>query len=250
MGQKRFTKLTVGGAGCFLFFLVSPAASALWSADEQSAQGGRTSLPDTETAVVMRQPALPLRLAEDCPSTDRCEFGTNWRVCEPVPVYRQPRAGAPLVRNLKANEKFRAEGGEIELIAPGEVTIVSAPDAAQTGGLALPQGSMLLVYGPMATSRALYFDSVSGKGWSPGAASDQFWGDPKVAKLSRVPEMTWWVKARLTDGKTGWLRLDYVPDAQNFPSYDYAEAIQSWNVDIERDDESPDCDGLLEMRAS
>lgn len=248
MRKSPLTRLAGSGAGFVLFVLCTQMASARSDAGEPGARTGSVMLPNSETAQVMRQPILPLRVAGSCPSPDPCEFGTNWRACEPVPVYRQDRVGVPLLRTLRANEEFRALGGGIELIAPGEVSIMKGTPPALGGGLALPAGSKILVYGPMAASRALYFDVASGQGWSPEAASDQFWWDPALAQLTRVPEMRWWVKVRLQEGKVGWLRLDYVPDAQNFPSFSHAEAIQTWNVDIERDDESPECDVLLKLK--
>ena len=236
-------------------------ASAAWERPAQansSSAGSETiavapaarliTLPDSETAVAMAQPILPARIAGDCPSADKCEFGTNWRACEAVSVYREPRDGAPLLRMLRPDETFIAEGGEIELIAPGEVEMLLASSPEQTGGLALQAGAKLGVYGPLPGSRALYFDRASGKGWSPAAASDAFWWDDKIAKLTRAPAMTWWVKARLGDGSAGWLQLKSVPDLRNFPMYYSAEAMQDWNVDSIRDDESPDCAGMLEIK--
>lgn len=205
------------------------------------------TLPDSETAVAMTAPVLPARIAGDCPSSDKCEFGTNWRACEAIPVYREGRDGAPLLRMLETDEKFVAEGGEIELIAPGEVEILVPNTPEQTGGLALQKGMKLAVYGPMPHSRALYFDPASGKGWSPAAASDSFWWDDKIAKLTRAPAMTWWLKAKLEDGSIGWLQLKSVPDLRNFPMFYHAQAIQGWNVDMIRDDESPDCAGMIEI---
>lgn len=239
-----------------LFAIVPSACERQTQANASSAGSETTAatpaprlitLPDSETAVAMTPPVLPARIAGDCPSPDRCEFGTNWRTCEAVPVYREARDGAPLLRMLKPDEKFIAVGGEIELIAPGEVEMLVASSPAQTGGLALQKGLKLAVYGPMPVSRALYFDPASGKGWSPPAASDAFWWDDKIAKLTRAPSMTWWVKVRLGDGSAGWIQLKSVPDLRNFPIYYNTEAIQAWNVDVVRDDESPDCAGMLEI---
>ncbi|HEV2044200.1 MAG TPA: hypothetical protein VGR05_05925 [Sphingomicrobium sp.] len=206
------------------------------------------AMPDSETAVAMTAPILPARIKGDCPSPDKCEFGTNWRACEAIPVYRDARDGAPLLRMLKADETFVAERAEIELIAPGEVEMLETSTPQQTGGLSLPKGLKLAVYGPMPSSRAIYFDPASGKGWSPAAASDDFWRDDKIAKLTRAPAMTWWLKAKFGDGATGWLQLKSVPDLRNFPLFYHSEAIQSWDVDRIRDDESPDCAGVLEAK--
>ena len=239
-----------------LFAIASSACERKTKENVPSAGGETTAaepasrlitLPDSETAVAMTPPVLPARIAGDCPSPDKCEFGTNWRTCEAVPVYREARDGAPLLRMLKADEKFIAEGGEIELIAPGEVEMLVASSPAQTGGMALQKGLKLAVYGPMPVSRALYFDPGSGKGWSPPAASDAFWWDNKIAKLTRAPVMTWWVKVRLGEGSTGWLQLKSVPDLRNFPIYYSSEDIQAWNVDVVRDDESLDCVGMLKI---
>ena len=232
-------------------FVIIPAAIASGAASERTAAvlpPKLVALPDSETAVAMTLPVLPARIVGDCPSSDRCEFGTNWRACEAIPVYREARDGAPLLRMLEPDEKFIAEGGEIELVAPGEVEMLVSSSPEQTGGLALQKGLKLAVYGPMPGARALYFDPASGKGWSPAAASDSFWWDDKIAKLTRAPAMTWWLKARLGDGSVGWLQLKSVPDLQNFPMYYSAEAMQSWNVDMVRDDESPDCDGMLKIK--
>jgi hypothetical protein len=60
--------------------------------------------------------------------------------------------------------------------------------------------------------------------------------------------MTWWVQVWLGDRSAGWLQLKSVPDLRNFPMYYSEEAIQAWNVDVVRDDESPDCAGMLEIK--
>ena len=59
------------------------------------------TLPDSEAAVAMTPLVPPVRIAGDCPSSDPCEFGTNWRACEAIPVYRDARDGAPLLRMLE-----------------------------------------------------------------------------------------------------------------------------------------------------
>lgn len=229
--------------------MVAPALLVL-AAGANSASPKPLTLPDSETAVQMTAPILPARIAGDCPSSDPCEFGTRWRVCEAVAVYREARDGAPLLRMLKADETFIAERAEIELIAPGEVEMLAASTPEQTGGLALAKGSKLAVYGPTQGQRALYFDPASGKGWSPGGGDDSFWWEEKkLAKLTRVPAMTWWLKAKLSDGHSGWFQLKAIPDLKNFPMFYSAEAMQSWDIDRTRDDESPDCGGVLEIKA-
>ena len=145
-------------ASAALFAIVPAAASAAPKF---------LKLPDSETAVTMTAPVLPLKIAGECPISDPCEFGTNWRVCEDLPVYREARDGAPLLRTIKADETFVAEGGEIELTAPGEIEMLVTSTPEQTGGLALQKGLKLLAYGPMPDARALYFDPASGKAWSP-----------------------------------------------------------------------------------
>lgn len=206
------------------------------------------TLPDSETAVAMTPPVLPVRIAGDCPSFDICEFGTNWRVCEIIPVYREARDGAALLRTLKADETFVAEGGEIELVAPGEVEMLGASSPEQTGGMALAKGLKIAVYGPMSGNLALYFDPASGKGWSPAPGSHDFWRDDKIAKLTRAPAMTWWLKAKLGDGSSGWLQLKSVPDLLTFPDFYPVETMQAWDVDRMREDESPDCAGMIEIK--
>jgi hypothetical protein len=208
----------------------------------------KLKLPDSEVAVAMSAPVLPARIIGDCPGPDACEFGTKWRVCEAVPIYREARDGAPLLRMLETDEIFVAKGAEIELIAPGEVEMLVASTPDQTGGLALARGMKLAVYGPMPGPRALYFDPASGKGWSPPAASDVFWWDDKIAKLTRAPAMTWWVNATLGDGTSGWLQLKSVPDLRNFPMFSHVETILTWDIDRVRDDETPGCAGMLEIK--
>ncbi|MEO5578172.1 MAG: hypothetical protein ABIR25_03860, partial [Sphingomicrobium sp.] len=115
-------------------------------------------LPDSEIAVAMAVPVLPARIVGDCPGPDACEFGTKWRVCQAVPLYREARDGSPLLRMLKTDEIFIAKRAEIELIAPGEVEMLVASTPEQTGGLALAKGMKLAVYGPTPGPRALYFD--------------------------------------------------------------------------------------------
>ncbi|HEV2044817.1 MAG TPA: hypothetical protein VGR05_09080 [Sphingomicrobium sp.] len=228
--------------------LVAVLAGGGLGSAAHSAPAKLLKMPDSETAVAMKAPALPARIVGDCPSSDPCEFGTSWRACEIIPVYREARAGAPLLRSLKADETFVAERAEMELTATGEVEMLGASIAEQTGGLVLAKGAKVAVYGPMPTSRILYFDPVSGKGWSPAAASDEFWRDGKLARLTRAPTITWWLKARLSDGSAGWLQLKSVPHLRNFPMFYSAEAMQSWDVNRTRDDESPDCGGMLEIK--
>ena len=230
-----------------LWVVTSVALAAVVPATAAAPAPKFTALPDSETAVAMSAPVLPMKIAGECPSSDPCEFGTNWRTCEDLPVYREARDGAPLLRTIKANETFVAEGGEIELTAPGEVVMLVPSTPEQTGGMALLPGLKLLVYGPMQDARALYFDPASGKGWSPAAASDSFWWDDKIAKLTRAPEMTWWLRAKLSEGAVGWMKLKSVPDVKNFPMFATAEALQTWDVDRTRDDESPDCVGMIEI---
>ena len=81
---------------------IASQANASASASEKApgAPAPRLALPDSETAVAMTPPVLPVRIAGECPSSDPCEFGTNWRACEAIPVYRDARDGAPLLRML------------------------------------------------------------------------------------------------------------------------------------------------------
>lgn len=208
----------------------------------------KIALPDSEAAVTMAAPVLPARIAGDCPGPDPCEFNTRWRACEPVPLYREAHEGATVVRHLKADETFTAKGALIELVAPGEVEMLASSTSGQTGGLVLAKGSKLAVYGPLQRSRALFYDPASGKGWSPAAASDDFWRDDKLARMVRTPTMTWWVQATLRDGTSGWLQFKMVPGSNYFPVFEQAEAVITWDIDKLRDDESPDCGGLLEIR--
>lgn len=235
---------TIIGAALCAFALAASEGQALAAAPAPNT----LKLPDSEVAVAMSAPVLPARIVGDCPGPDACEFGTKWRVCQAVPLYREARDGSPLLRMLKTDQVFVAKRAEIELIAPGEVEMLVASTPEQTGGLALAKGRKLAVYGPTPGPRALYFDPASGKGWSPPAASDSFWWDDKIAKLTRAPAMTWWVNATLSDGTSGWLQLKSVPDLRNFPMFDHVEAILTWDIDRVRDDETPGCAGLLEMK--
>ena len=206
----------------------------------------RLDLPDSETAVAMVRPALPARIAADCPSSDPCEFGTTWRACEALPVYREARDGAALLRSLKPMETFVAEGGEIELVAPGKIAVLGAVDPTLTGGLALAPSTILDAYGPLQRGRALYYDPGSGKGWSPPPASDSFWWDGK-GRIIETPTIIWWVKAKLAEGASGWLRIKSTSDAQNFPMFEYTEVFEAWDIHLTRDDETPDCAGLFRL---
>lgn len=205
------------------------------------------ALPESETAVPMARPALPARLAADCPSPDPCEFGRTWRACEALPLYREARDGAALLRHLKPMETFVAEGGEIELVAPGTIAVLTAIDPALTGALALAPATVIEAYGPLQRSRALYYDPTSGKGWSPPPASDNFWWDGK-GQITALPAMTWWVKVKLADGASGWLQIKSTSDARSFPGFEYAEVFEAWDIHLTRDDETPGCDGLFEIR--
>ena len=39
--------------------------------------------------------------------------------------------------------------------------------------------------------------------------------------------MTWWLRAKLSDGAVGWMKLKAVPDRLNFPMFSTREALQS-----------------------
>ena len=228
----------IGFAGIVLIAGQLPAASP----------PSTIKLVDSETAVAMAAPKLPAMIADDCPGPDPCEFNARWQACEPVPLYREAREGAPVLRRLKADEIFTAKRARVELVAPGEIELHAASTPEQTGGLVLAKGTKLAVYGPLQRSRGLYYDPASGKGWTPAAASDDFWRDEKLARMTRTPAMTWWVEAKLQDGTSGWLQFKMVPGSTYFPVFEQAEAVITWDVDKVRDDESPDCGGLLEMR--
>ena len=224
-----------------------PAATE--AAPAPAAAPGQLQLNLYQTAVGMTRPVLPARIAGDCPGPDPCEFGTKWQTCQDLPLYAEAASGARTVRMLKPMEKFTAESGEIELLGPGQIEILEAAEPGKTGGIAVPRTTLLEVYGPLQTSRALYYDPNSGRGWSPEPASDHWWWDGKQARMLSAPIMTWWVKAKLDDGTQGWIKLKSDEDKANFPIYSYDEALLSWNVEIERDDESPDCRELLAERA-
>lgn len=226
--------------------MAEPAAQV--AAPAPASVESRIDLPDSGTAARMARPVVPARLAADCPSSDPCEFGRRWRACEAVPVYREPRDGAAVLRSLAAMETFVAEGGQIELVAPGKIALRGETDRALTGGLLLAKSTIVEAYGPLQGGRALYYDPNSGKGWSPPAAADHFWWDGK-GEMLETPKMRWWVAVRLAEGAKGWLRLKSTSDAGSFPMLDYAEAIQAWDIDLVRDDETPDCARILRMRA-
>lgn len=215
--------------------------------NESAAHAGKPALalPLYEEAVLMERPVLPARLLHgECPVVDQCEFGTEWRTCEPIPLYREAAEGAP-VRRLKAMETFIAEGGVIELIAPGEVELLADSYPYQTGGYYLPAGTRLEVYGPLHDSKALYFDPKTKRAFSPPANEDHWWWDEKVGRMTVVPKMNWWVRIRLKDGTRGWLKLASVEDREGFPNYHNAEQLEAWDIHKTRDDETPDCPEML-----
>lgn len=214
-----------------------------------AAENPKLSLPLYEEAVVIKRPVLPARMADgDCPGVDKCEFGTEWRTCEAIPLYRDAADGSPVIRQLKPMETFLAEAGEIELVAPGtiEVTDMTYPD--QTGGNYLDKGAVLEIYGPLHDARALYFDPATGKAWSPPANENHWWWDGKNSKMTMIPKMTWWVRAKTKDGTRGWLRLVNTFGEDGFPQFDQAEVMETWDTHRTRDDETPDCPEMLEYR--
>ena len=97
----------------------------------------------------------------DCPWVDQCEFGTEWRTCQAIPLYREAADGAPVLRQLKAMETFIAEGGEIELVAPGRSKSPTSPIPIRPEADSLDPGAKLEVYGPLHDSRAFYFDPAT-----------------------------------------------------------------------------------------
>lgn len=228
--------------------LVALGLAGYGSAAAASAQGGAAAaskpalaLPLYEEAVLMDRPVLPARLLHgECPVVDQCEFGTEWRTCAPIPLYREAADGAP-IRRLKALETFVAEGGVIELIAPGEVELLADSYPDQTGGYYLPAGTRLEVYGPLHDSKALYFDPRTRRAFSPPANSDHWWWDPKLGRMTVVPKMNWWVRIRLKDGTRGWLKLASVEDREGFPNFHQAEPLEAFDIHRPRDDESPRC---------
>jgi len=231
----------LGVAGCG-----GNAATSSSGAAESKAVNPRLSLPLYEEAVTIKRPVLPARMMDgDCPVVDQCEFGTEWRTCEAIPLYRDPADGAPVIRPLKAMETFIAEGGEIELIAPGTIEITDVTYPYQTGGRSLDPGAKLEAYGPLHDGRALYFDSTTGRAFSSPANDDHWWWDGKNARMTLVPKMTWWVRAKLKDETRGWLKLRSVEDADTFPNYHYAETLEAWDIHRTRDDETPDCNEML-----
>lgn len=214
-------------------------------AGDAEATAATLTLTDSATAVPMTRPVLPGRAPGDCPSVDKCDFGKEWRTCETIALYREPSDNAPILRPIKAMEKFVPEGGEIELLAPGQIEILTRADPRETGGLALAPHTILEVFGPLHGSRALYYDPNSGRGWSPPADADHWWWNGKAATMTSAPIMTWWVRVKLADGMRGWIKLKSDERIANFPLFSYDEAVQSWDVNRATDDETPDCTTLL-----
>ncbi|MEO7655075.1 MAG: hypothetical protein ABIS23_05260 [Sphingomicrobium sp.] len=208
----------------------------------------KLSLPLYEESLVIPRPVLPARMDGECPGIDQCEFGKEWRTCEAIPLYSEAAEGSPVLRRLKAMETFIAEGGEIELIAPGQIEITDVTYPHQTGGYYLDPGAKLEVYGPLHDSRALYFNPASGRAFSPPANEDHWWWDRKNAKMTVAPKMTWWVRARMKDGARGWLKLRSVEDIDGFPNYHHQETLEAWDIHRLRDDETPGCAEMLEDR--
>lgn len=227
------------------------AAPADKASREAAAKPAKLSLPLYEESVTIERPALPARMADgDCPWVDQCEFGKEWRTCEAIPLYRDAVHGSPVVRQLKAMETFIAEGAEIELVAPGrvEITDVTYPD--QTGGYYLEPPAVLEVYGPLHDSRALFFNPATKKAFSPPANEDLWWDRAKNARMTVAPKMNWWVRAKLTDGTRGWLKLVGKGTIAEFPQSFYEEKMEAWDIHRTRDDETPDCSEMLEPDAS
>jgi hypothetical protein len=210
------------------------------------ASAAKLSLPLYEEAVVIKRPVLPARVADgDCPGSDPCEFGTEWRACEAVPLYREAKDGAAIIRQLKPMEAFLAEAGEIELVAPGTIEITDVTSASQTGGRSLEPGAKLEAYGPLHDGRALYFDPATGRAFSPPADDEHWWWDGKNAKMTALPKMTWWVRAKTKDGARGWVKLANNAKMDGWPYFSHAEVIETWDTHRERDDETPDCNDMI-----
>lgn len=210
----------------------------------------KLSLPLYEESLKIPRPILPARVDGDCPGVDQCEFGTEWRTCEAIPLYREAADGSSVLRQLKPMDIFIAEGGEIELIAPGRIEIIDVTYPHQTGGYSLDAGATLEVYGPLHDSRALYFNPVTGRAFSPPANEDHWWWDGKNARMTVAPKMTWWVRARMKDGARGWLKLRSNEAIDGFPNYSYRETLEAWDIHRTRDDETPDCGEMLEYRTA
>jgi hypothetical protein len=209
----------------------------------------RLALPLYEEAVVIKRPVLPARMADgDCPGVDKCEFGTEWRTCEAIPLYREAFDGAPVIRQLKPMEAFLAEAGEIELVAPGRVEVTDMTYPHETGGDYLEKGAVIEVYGPLHDARALYFNPATGKAWSPPANENHWWWEGKNSKMTAVPKMTWWVRAKTKDGTRGWLRLVNTLGTEGFPQFSQAEMMETWDTRRVRDDETPKCNEILSSR--
>ena len=215
------------------------------SVGEAAPSANKISLPLYKESLVIPRPVLPARMDGDCPGVDRCEFGTEWRTCEAIPLYRDAADGSPVMRQLKPMETFIAEGGEIELVAPGQIEIIDVTYPDQTGGYSLDPGAKLEVYGPLHDSRALYFNPASGRAFSPPANENHWWWDGKNARMTAAPKMTWWVRARMKDGARGWLKLRSVEDIDGFPNYHHKETLEAWDIHRTRDDETPDCAEML-----
>ena len=249
--MKRLSRMLVlgalGVAGCG----GDAATQASETAGAAGAKPAKLFLPLYEDAVTISRPVLPARMADgDCPGSDPCEFGTEWRTCEAIPLYREAVDGAAVLRQLKPMEAFVAEAGEIELVAPGHIEITDMTYPHQTGGAYLEGGAVVDVYGPLHDARALYFNPATGKAWSPPANEDHWWWDGKNAKMIVVPKATWWIRAKTKDGARGWLKLVNAQRQEGFPQFDQAEVMETWDIHRTRDDETPGCDEMLNRRQS
>jgi hypothetical protein len=217
------------------------------AAGSGAAAPNRLFLPLYEESLVIPRPVLPARVDGDCPGVDQCEFGKEWRTCEAIPLYRDAVEGSPVLRQLKPMDSFIAEGGEIELVAPGQVEITDVTYPHQTGGYYLEPPAKLEVYGPLHDSRALYFNPATGRAFSPPANEDHWWWDGSNAKMTAAPKMTWWVRAKMKDGAVGWLKLRSNEVIEGFPNFSYRETLEAWDIHRTRDDETPNCAEMLEQ---
>lgn len=176
----------------------------------------RTTVPDA-AGLATPEPAAPARDDEGvyvargvCPF--ECCVYREWTLETPATVHTAPAADAPDAFTVPAGATVRADSGNVYVTRPG-IVVADRPFAvAETPGApTVAAGDSLYLLDSMGEGffhtryRGRIYET-SGAAWFGGGPP----GSTTSGRLVRGAESEWWAHVTLTDGRVGWILMEYI----------------------------------------
>lgn len=158
----------------------------------------------TDTHVLAKRPAAPLRVEGACPF-EGCVYGT-WTTSDVTTVYTRSADSTSAAFTVPAGTALEAPGGFVLVTRVG-VSVAAQPTELffsfeESAPLAAGDTVLVLDYEGEGSYRVWHGGRVGFSGASgPDAAYRQV----------TAPEQEWWARVTVPDGRAGWLWMDRTP---------------------------------------